>query len=97
MLDLDCKRDQALAEYQEALKVRDGQQDTRLAAERGAKAAYAINGHSCEEDDGDEAPAAGAPKPTGGKPGAGASGRMGLESRNNPRQAIAAAPLASNW
>jgi tetratricopeptide (TPR) repeat protein len=35
MLDLDCKRDQALAEYQEALKVRDGQQDTRLAAERG--------------------------------------------------------------
>ena len=77
MLDLDCKRDQALAEYQEALKVRDGQQDTRLAAERGAKAAYAINGHSCEEDDGDEAPAAGAPKPTGGKPGAGASGQNG--------------------
>ena len=37
MLDLDCKRDQAVAEYKEALKTRDGQQDTRLAAERGVK------------------------------------------------------------
>ena len=35
MLDLDCKRDEALSEYQLALTVRDGQQDTRLAAERG--------------------------------------------------------------
>jgi hypothetical protein len=50
MLDLDCKRDQALAEYQAALKTRDGQQDTRLAAERGVKTAYAVKGHSCEED-----------------------------------------------
>jgi hypothetical protein len=50
MLDLDCKRDQALAEYKEALKTRDGQQDTRLAAERGIKAAYAVRGHSCEEE-----------------------------------------------
>jgi hypothetical protein len=50
MLDLDCKRDQALAEYQQALKTRDGQQDTRLAAERGVKAAYAVKGHSCNED-----------------------------------------------
>jgi tetratricopeptide (TPR) repeat protein len=74
MLDLDCKRDQAVAEYQEALKVRDGQQDTRLAAERGVKSAFAVKGHSCE-DDSDDAPAA-APqkpqpnpdKPPGGKP-----------------------------
>jgi tetratricopeptide (TPR) repeat protein len=50
MLDLDCKRDEALSEYKEALAVRDGQQDTRLAAERGVKAAYAVKGHSCEED-----------------------------------------------
>jgi len=48
MLDLDCKREQAVAEYKEALKTRDGQQDTRLAAERGVRAAYAVNGHSCE-------------------------------------------------
>jgi len=50
MLDLDCKRDQAVSEYQQALSVRDGQQDTRLAAERGVKTAYAVKGHSCEED-----------------------------------------------
>jgi hypothetical protein len=28
---------------------RDGQQDTRLAAERGVKTAYALKGHSCDE------------------------------------------------
>ncbi len=57
MLDLDCKRDQAVSEYQQALAVRDGQQDTRLAAERGVKSAYTVKGHSCEDDD-DDAPAA---------------------------------------
>ena len=56
MLDLDCKRDEALTEYQDALKTRDGQQDTRLAAERGVKTAYAVKGHSCDEDAGDDAP-----------------------------------------
>ena len=50
MLDLECKRDQAVSEYQAALAARDGQQDTRLAAERGAKTAYAVKGHSCEDD-----------------------------------------------
>ena len=55
MLDLECRREQALAEYKLALETRDGQQDTRLAAERGVKAAYSVKGHSCEEDDaGDE-------------------------------------------
>lgn len=60
MLDLDCKRDAAVAEYNLALEHRDGQQDTRLAAERGVKSAYAVKGHSCEEDasDSDAAPAA---------------------------------------
>jgi tetratricopeptide (TPR) repeat protein len=56
MLDLDCKRDEAQSEYQLALKTRDGQQDTRLAAERGAKAAYTVKGHSCEEDAEDDTP-----------------------------------------
>ncbi len=69
MLDLDCKRDQALAEYKQAMAVRDGQQDTRLAAERGVKAAYAMKGHSCEEDADDDPPAA---KPI--PPGSGQSG-----------------------
>jgi len=69
MLDLDCKRDEALTEYKEALKTRDGQQDTRLAAERGVKTAYAVNGHSCEED-ADEAgsPGAALAKPQPDKP-----------------------------
>ncbi len=58
MLDLECKRDQAVSEYKLALEDRDGQQDTRLAAERGVKAAYAVKGHSCEEDDADDEPAA---------------------------------------
>jgi tetratricopeptide (TPR) repeat protein len=53
MMDLDCKRDEAVSQYQQALAVRDGQQDTRLAAERGVKAAYAVNGHSCQADDAD--------------------------------------------
>jgi tetratricopeptide (TPR) repeat protein len=54
MLDLDCKRDEAVSEYKLALTVRDGREDTRLAAERGVKNAYSVNGHTCEEDaDGD--------------------------------------------
>jgi tetratricopeptide (TPR) repeat protein len=57
MLDLDCKRDQAVSEYQLALTVRDGQQDTRLAAERGVKVSYATQrGHNCDADD-DDTPA----------------------------------------
>ena len=50
ILDLDCKRPEAVTEYQQALAARDGQQDTRMAAERGVKAAYAVKGHSCEQD-----------------------------------------------
>jgi tetratricopeptide (TPR) repeat protein len=64
MFDLDCKRDEALAEYEEALKTRDGQQDTRLSAERNIKAAYAVKGHSCEEDADDT----GSPGPAAAKP-----------------------------
>ena len=71
ILDLDCKRDEAVSEYKLALSVRDGQQDTRLAAERGAKEAYAVNGHTCDaanrqdqDSDDDEAdPKAGSPPP----------------------------------
>jgi tetratricopeptide (TPR) repeat protein len=61
MLDLECKRDEAVSEYKDALAVRDGQQDTRLAAERGVKAPYAVKGHSCEDADSDDAPDAGKP------------------------------------
>jgi len=68
MLDLDCKRDEALAEYKLALENRDGRQDTRIAAERGVKAAYAVKGHSCEDDADDAAQPEGT-KPEGAKPG----------------------------
>jgi tetratricopeptide (TPR) repeat protein len=57
MLDLDCKRDQAVTEYKLALDNRDGQQDTRIAAQRGVKTAYMVNGHSCDEDADEAAPA----------------------------------------
>ncbi len=63
VLDLECKRDQAVAEYKAALEVRDGQLDTRLAAERGVKASYAMKGHGCDEDAADETPDNGAAKP----------------------------------
>ena len=56
MLDLDCKRGQALSEYKLALTVRDGREDTRLAAERGVKSAYSVNGHTCDEDADDGPP-----------------------------------------
>ncbi|MGA2672767.1 MAG: hypothetical protein ABSE99_06015 [Terracidiphilus sp.] len=69
MLDLDCKRDPAIAEYKTALAVRDGQQDTRLAAERGVKTAYAVKGHSCDEDADEDVP--------GAKPDTGVSGQNG--------------------
>ena len=80
MLDLDCKRDQAVTEYKLALEARDGQQDTRLAAERGVKAAYAVSGHSCDADADDDSPAgpdkpgpdkSGQDKPVPDKPSAG--------------------------
>jgi len=67
MLDLDCKRDQAVTEYQAALAARDGQQDTRLAGERGVKTAYAVKGHSCDEDADDSGtPPAAKPAPPAG-------------------------------
>ena len=63
MLDLICKRDEAISEYELALSVRDGEQDTRLAAERGVKTAYPRKDHGCDEDAGDDAPAPGTAKP----------------------------------
>jgi hypothetical protein len=66
MLDLECQRPEAVSEYQQALAARDGQQDTRLAAERGVKAAYAVKGHSCEQDA--DAPDTAPPPPTGAPP-----------------------------
>jgi tetratricopeptide (TPR) repeat protein len=74
MDDLSCKRDEAVAEYQQALAARDGQQDTRLAAERGVKTAYTVKGHSCDEDaDDSDDPKAQPAKPGAGGPGSGSA------------------------
>jgi tetratricopeptide (TPR) repeat protein len=55
MNDLLCKRNVAVAQYKEALAVRDGEQDTRIAAERGLKKAYApVQGHTCPADSPDD-------------------------------------------
>jgi hypothetical protein len=74
MLDLECKRDEALAEYKEALAVRDGQQDTRIAAERGVKAAYVIRGHEHDCDDSEDNPPGGSNPPAGGQANAAPGG-----------------------
>ena len=65
MLDLECKRDEAVAEYNQALANRDGQQDTRLAGERGVKTAYTVPGHDACDDDSDDDTA----PPDAAKPG----------------------------
>jgi tetratricopeptide (TPR) repeat protein len=65
MLDLECKRDEAVAEYKEALASRDGQQDTRLAAERGVKTAYPRKDHGCDEDADDSGTGTDPVKPSG--------------------------------
>ncbi len=81
MLDLECKRDEALAEYKEALAVRDGQLDTRLAAERGVKSAYVQRGHEhdCEAETGDDAPV------TTPQPAAPVAGSPGGAAAANPQ------------
>ena len=50
MLDLQCRREEAMTEYKAAMANRDGALDTRVAAERGEKSAYSVNGHACEAD-----------------------------------------------
>lgn len=81
MLDLECKRDEAVAEYKLALATRDGQLDTRLTAERGVKTAFAVNGHSCQDESDDDAPA----PPSANAPAAPASAPGGQASARKPQ------------
>jgi len=87
MDDLGCKRDEAVAQYQQALAVRDGQQDTRLAAERGVKAAYTVKGHNCDADADD----ADDPKAQPAKPDAAGPNRSGTGAAS-PAQNVAPKP-----
>ncbi len=75
MLDLECNRPAALAEYKQAMAVRDWQQDTRLAAERGLKTAFTVPGHSCAENATDDSP-----EPAQVKPGPQVSGPSRTET-----------------
>ena len=71
MMDLSCRREDAVSQYKEALAVRDGEQDTRIAAERGLKKAYApVQGHSCEQDASGDGADAGPATPAGNAPAA---------------------------
>jgi tetratricopeptide (TPR) repeat protein len=69
--DIQDQRDQAVNEYRAALTVRDGEADTRLAAEKGLKQPYAVpqqeHSEPAGEDDSapDASPQAGAPPPNG--------------------------------
>ena len=56
--DIQDQRDQAVSEYRAALTVRDGQADTRLAAEKGLKQPYAVpqQVHTEPATDDDSAP-----------------------------------------
>ena len=54
-------REQAVNEYRAALTVRDGQADTRLAAEKGLKQPYAVPKQEHTEPQGDDDPAPEAP------------------------------------
>jgi tetratricopeptide (TPR) repeat protein len=71
--DIQDQRDQAVNEYRAALTVRDGEADTRLAAEKGLKQPYAVpqqeHTEPADENDPapDAAPRAGAP-PANGTP-----------------------------
>jgi tetratricopeptide (TPR) repeat protein len=79
MMDLLCEREDALEEYNAALAHRDGQQDTRLAAERGVKTAYALKGHSCDEVNPKEAGPKDEPGSDSDKAGQGTSGAVKLK------------------
>lgn len=52
--DVREERDEALAEYKTALTVRDGQPDTKSAAEKGIKQPFELPRHAQQENDGDD-------------------------------------------
>lgn len=56
ILDVEDKRDDAVVEYKAALTVRDGQPDTRRAAEKGIKAPFALPKRAGADDGGDDPP-----------------------------------------
>jgi hypothetical protein len=61
--DIQDERDEAVAEYRAALTVRDGQADTRQAAEKGIQQPYAVpKQEHTEPAEDDDKPASTAPQ-----------------------------------
>jgi hypothetical protein len=56
ILDVEEKREDAMLEYKAALTVRDGQPDTKSAAEKGLKTPFALPKREVPDDDGDDPP-----------------------------------------
>jgi tetratricopeptide (TPR) repeat protein len=56
--DVQDERDEALAEYHSALAIKDGQQDTRNAAEKGIAEPFSLPHHSRPAGGGEDAPSA---------------------------------------
>ena len=70
--DIQDQRDQAVAEYRAALTVRDGESDTRLAAEKGLKQPYAVpqqeHTEPADDDSTPDAPHQAGAQPSQGTP-----------------------------
>jgi hypothetical protein len=75
--DIQDQRDQAVNEYRAALTVRDGEQDTRLAAEKGLKQPYAVPQHEHTEPAGEDDSAPDASPQADAQPQAGAQPSRG--------------------
>jgi hypothetical protein len=70
ILDVEDKREDAMLEYKAALTVRDGQPDTKQAAEKGLKTPFALPKREAPDDDGgDDPPSKTAPAPAQAVPG----------------------------
>jgi tetratricopeptide (TPR) repeat protein len=61
ILDVEDQRDHAVAEYKAALTVRDGQPDTKEAADAGLKQPFTLP-HTAQADDNQQPPQAGSPQ-----------------------------------
>ncbi len=68
--DIQDQREEAVNEYRAALTVRDGEADTRLAAEKGLKQPYAVPQQEHTEPAGEDDSAPDAPPQAGAHPGA---------------------------
>jgi tetratricopeptide (TPR) repeat protein len=69
--DIQDQRDQAVNEYRAALTVRDGEPDTRVAAEKGLKQPYAVPQQEHTEPAGEDDSAPDAPPQAGAQPATG--------------------------